>query len=254
MTKSSKAALPPEKTIAGFEHEIMAQTPQQGIMDAVSLGVWGIAEQSGQLAGEWKRHRNLGQDLDIAKVTLALGELLAAITQTARAVGVSLEAVMDQQIARARTPALMSARARKTPSVMPPTSTTLPPAPPPSNIRALKPSPPLSAKDRPTPVKRQSGRLPLTPSATEAPALFPPERLPLAVAPPAVQKKRGRPRTSPEPAVVSLPIAAPVAKRQRKTPAPPAVIPAMQAEPVPPEEPTMPLATTIRRRRLGAGK
>jgi hypothetical protein len=88
------------KTIAWFEREIQAHTPTTSLLDATSLGIWSIAEESGVLAGVWKKHRILQQDLDLAVLSAALGELLAAVVCTASAVDLSLEALMEQQAAR----------------------------------------------------------------------------------------------------------------------------------------------------------
>ena len=103
MTKPTKAAIPaPPKTIAWFEQAITDATPTTGILASVDQGIWSIAETSGQLAGIWRRHRNQMQDLDEGAVTQALGELLAAIVQTAHAIGVPLETIMTEQAERMR--------------------------------------------------------------------------------------------------------------------------------------------------------
>lgn len=112
--RANSQAISDTKTLASFAHEVIAGLPQQGILDATSLGIFSIAEQSGLLSGEWKRHRNLMQDLDLEKVAGALGELLAAIAQTAHAVGISLDAVMTQHLDRLQTVGSTPARQRKT--------------------------------------------------------------------------------------------------------------------------------------------
>jgi hypothetical protein len=112
MSASRKTSTSPvEKTINWFEHEILAHTAQQSLLDATSLGIWTICEQSGILAGAWKQHRILRQDLNVEQVTAALGELLAAIAQTAHAIDAPLETLMQQQVARAQ--ALAGSRQRK---------------------------------------------------------------------------------------------------------------------------------------------
>lgn len=267
MTKANKAPLPqPAQPIADFERVMLAHTTQQGVLDAVSVGIWGIAEQSGQLAGEWKRHRNYMQDLDTDKVILALGELLEAVTHTAHAVGVSLEAVMDQQIERVRTPALLSARTRKIPRAGVPTSPPPPAATPPANISTLVPSAPPRREDHPkVPKKQRQDRLPAAPVAVEQPTLLVPERPPAPVAPPVERPKRGRPRLAQAPAAVDpAPVAqipavvapSPVAPapRRRQPSAPPVMVEPM----VPPEPPTVatpakqPAAISSKKRRAGA--
>ena len=103
MTKPTKVTTPATpKTIAWFEQAITAATPTTGILASVDQGIWSIAETSGQLAGIWRRHRNQMQDLDDGAVTQALGELLAAIVQTAHAIGVPLETIMTEQAERMR--------------------------------------------------------------------------------------------------------------------------------------------------------
>ena len=96
-----KAPLPlAPKTIAWFDQTINDVTPTTGILASVDQGIWSIAETAGQLAGIWRRHRNLMQDLDDEAVTQALGELLAAIVQTTQAIGVPLETIMTEQAER----------------------------------------------------------------------------------------------------------------------------------------------------------
>ena len=98
-----KAPLPlAPKTITWFEQTIKDVTPTTGILASVDQGIWSIAETAGQLAGIWRRHRNQMHDLNDESVTQALGELLAAIVQTAHAVGVPLETIMTEQTERMR--------------------------------------------------------------------------------------------------------------------------------------------------------
>jgi hypothetical protein len=114
MPKLAKATTQHDtKTLAWFEHEILMHTPQVGILDGASLGAYAISEFAGNLAGEWKRHRVLMQDLDTKQVTTTLGELLGAVVQMAHAVGVSLESLAEGQVQRVRT-APAGARHRKT--------------------------------------------------------------------------------------------------------------------------------------------
>lgn len=90
-------------SIGWFEHAIITATPKTGILDATSWGIWSLAEEAGVLAGEWKRHRILMQDLDVPLLSQTLGEMLAAIVRTAHAVELSLEDVMVQQVERVQT-------------------------------------------------------------------------------------------------------------------------------------------------------
>jgi len=87
-------------TFAGFACQVVAASPPKGVLDAASQGVWGVAEQAGLLAGAWRRHRNLMHEMDVPAVTAILGELLVAVAQTAHALGVPLEVVAQQQLAR----------------------------------------------------------------------------------------------------------------------------------------------------------
>lgn len=140
MPKLGKTVATPEtQTMAWFEHEIITHTPQLSIFDAASLGIWTIAEQSGQLAGTWKQHRILQQDLDTAKITTVLGEMLAAIAQTAHAIGIPLEAVMQQQVERVHLQTISGVRQRKAP-----TAPKLPPAP---ALRVPEPSPAKTTRE-----------------------------------------------------------------------------------------------------------
>ena len=125
--KTPALVLPQAKTIADFEREIQAQTPRQSILDATSLGIWSICEQAGALAGLWKQHRILLQDLDTAQVTVALGELLGAIAQTAHAIGIPLETVAQQQVARGQAALPAPARPRKAPLATEPRNQSAPP-------------------------------------------------------------------------------------------------------------------------------
>ena len=99
-------------TIAWFEREIVAHTPQHSILDATSLGVWTIAEHAGLLAGAWKQHRILLQDLNTEQVATTLGALLGAIALTAHAVGIPLEVVLQQQVERVHMTSLPGSRQR----------------------------------------------------------------------------------------------------------------------------------------------
>lgn len=97
-----------------FEREILNHTPYQSILDATSLGVFTIGEQSGRLVGAWKNHRLLMQDLALDEVSAALGALLAAIVQTAHAIDRPLAEVMQQQVERVHLSTLSQARHKNT--------------------------------------------------------------------------------------------------------------------------------------------
>ncbi len=104
MAKTNKHPVPNEpKTLSMLAEEILVNTPKQSILDATSLGIWSIVEQSGILAGAWKRHRIFMEDLDTEQVAAALGAIFAAMVQTTAAIGMDLETVIERQIEQLRT-------------------------------------------------------------------------------------------------------------------------------------------------------
>jgi hypothetical protein len=149
MPRSSKASSPQEpKSLLWLEQEILALTPQVGILDGASLGYLSVAEHVGKLAGAWRDHRILMRDLDTELVTASLGELLGSVVQMAHAVGVSLETVAEGQVQRMRaTP--MRVRQQKAPAkplskTIPPTNTLVSDAPAPPRRRKAQTQPAIT--------------------------------------------------------------------------------------------------------------
>lgn len=217
MKKTHQVLVPPEaKPIAWFEQAILAQIPQHGLLDAISLGIWGIAEQSGILAGEWKRHRNFMQDLDVEHVTRSLGALLEAIVQTAHATGISLESVMDLQVKQGHTQPLMRGRQQKASSVRPASAETTTP----DNSHAGAAPKPLREVEHPTEVKRQPGRPKKTRLEGEQPKIPQSKGQALSMPPLAARPKRGRPAKQQDKPSVLHPSTARAPQRVRNVSAP----------------------------------
>ncbi len=222
---------PETKTIAWFQHEIVANTPKQSILDATSLGIFSIAEQSGKLVGAWKQHRLLMQDLDTELVAVALGDLLAALAQTADAIGMSLDAIADQQIEQVRAQSQATISRRKAPAVVPVASLTPPSMPPAKVAKSPHSAAPIEMQGPVDTVKRRPGRPRKTPPVVPVEPIPTRSAMPVPdIAPTALPRRRAK---QPSPQAEASPVESlSPPKRRRQHVEASTVQPALLIEPV----------------------
>ncbi len=243
MPRSPKATSPHEsRSLRGLEQEILAHSPQVGILDSASLGFFAVAANVGELAAAWRDHRILMQDLNTEVVTVSLGELLGAVVQMAHAVGISLDTLAEGQIQRMSTapgqvrkrkapatirknsplasePTLEAApasRRKRTPRGQTPTETSL--LPPVTRSRGSSPTSHGKATEKdssPTPTVPRPSRAARSPSS--AAAVPPPA--PVDTVPPALPTATRRRRTTPPAPMQSTVLGdEPVTQRRQQAP------------------------------------
>jgi NTP pyrophosphatase (non-canonical NTP hydrolase) len=76
----------------------LALTRDQRLLDAAA----GLAEEAGELLGLVRKHLFMGHAIDVARVTIELGDALWCLTTAAGALGVPLERVAAANIAKLR--------------------------------------------------------------------------------------------------------------------------------------------------------
>ena len=76
----------------------LALTRDQRLLDAVA----GLAEEAGEVLGLVRKHLFMGHSIDVARVTIELGDALWCLTTAAGALGVPLEQVAAANIAKLR--------------------------------------------------------------------------------------------------------------------------------------------------------
>src|SRR5690348_16316084 len=74
----------------------LSLTRDQRLLDAAA----GLAEEAGEVLGLVRKHQFMGHSIDVARVTIELGEALWCLTTAAGALGVSLEQVAAANIAK----------------------------------------------------------------------------------------------------------------------------------------------------------
>ncbi len=90
-------------TLAGYER-LAARTlnpslpRDQRLLDATA----GLAEEAGEALGLVRKHVFMHYELDVARLTIELGDVLWCLTAAAGALGVSLEAVAAENLAKLR--------------------------------------------------------------------------------------------------------------------------------------------------------
>jgi len=73
-------------------------TRDQRLLDAAA----GLAEEAGEVLGLARKHLFMGHEIDVARVTIELGDALWCLTTAANALGVTLEDVAAANIAKLR--------------------------------------------------------------------------------------------------------------------------------------------------------
>ncbi len=91
------------KTFAEYELEaVRTVNPSLDDRDRLMDAAVGLAEESGEVLGSLRKHAYAGEQLDVERLRLELGDALWCLAMTARAAGLSLEEVAGANIAKLR--------------------------------------------------------------------------------------------------------------------------------------------------------
>jgi len=71
--------------------------------DRLAMGIVGMCGETGELAEVYKKHRFQGRDLDVDRMANEMGDQLWYMSETAKAIGMTLDEIASRNIAKLQT-------------------------------------------------------------------------------------------------------------------------------------------------------